>query len=333
MDERTARSVRIHEFGGPKVLRIEDVMVAAPGPGEVRLDIHAIGLNRTEITLRSGPTPAKPLLPASIGFEAAGVIDEVGEGVEGWRPGDRVALIPAYNAAQYTLYGTVALAPARSLIAIPENLTFEQAAATWVAFGTAWAGLVSVGNLKIGKTVLISVASSSVGLAAIRTANRVAARPIALTRTSRKSNELQSHGAAAVLATEELDVAHQVKELTGGKGAELVFDAVGGPGFAKLAEASATGGTLVLYGALNPEPTVVPPFQIFGRDLTIRGFTFPNVTRNDQQLAAMKQFVSEGISNRSLVPTIARTFPFDEIVEAHRFLESGNQVGKVVVTI
>ena len=108
MDERTARSVRIHEFGGPKVLRIEDVMVAAPGPGEVRLDIHAIGLNRTEITLRSGRSPAKPSLPTSIGFEAAGVIDEVGQGVEVWRPGDRVALIPAYNAAQHALYGTVA---------------------------------------------------------------------------------------------------------------------------------------------------------------------------------------------------------------------------------
>jgi NADPH:quinone reductase-like Zn-dependent oxidoreductase len=212
-------------------------------------------------------------------------------------------------------------------------MTFEQAAATWVAFGTAWAGLVSIGNLKSGQSVLISAASSSVGLAAIQTANRVGARPVALTRTSRKSNELRAHGAVAVLATEEVDVVQEVKELTGGKGAELVFDAVGGPGFAKLAEAAATGGTLVLYGALSPEPTVVPPFQIFGRDLTIRGFSLPNVARNDQQLAAMRQFVGEGISNGSLVPTIARTFPFEEIVEAQRFLESGNQIGKVVVTV
>jgi len=93
------------------------------------------------------------------------------------------------------------------------------------------------------------------------------------------------------------------------------------------------GGMLVMYGAMNLEPTVVPPFQIFGRDLTIRGFAFPVVTRNDQRLAAVRQFVNEGISNGSLVPAIARTFPFDEIVDAHRFLESGNHVGKVVVTI
>jgi NADPH:quinone reductase-like Zn-dependent oxidoreductase len=133
MTERKARSVRIHELGGPEVLRIEDVVVPSPGLGEVRLNVHAIGLNRTEITLRSGRSPAKPSLPTVIGFEAAGVIDEVGQGVEGWHPGDRVALIPAYGAAQYAFYGTVALAPARSLVAIPESMTFEQAAATWVA--------------------------------------------------------------------------------------------------------------------------------------------------------------------------------------------------------
>jgi NADPH:quinone reductase-like Zn-dependent oxidoreductase len=333
MPERKARSVRIHEFGGPEVLHIEDVLVDAPGHDEVRLNVHAIGLNRTEITLRSGRSPSKPALPTAIGFEAAGIIDEIGPGVKGWRAGDRVALIPAYNAAQYALYGTVALAPARSLVAVPESMSFEQAAAAWVPFGTAWAGLVSAGDLQSGQTVLISAASSSVGLAAVQIVNWIGARPIALTRTSQKSNALLSHGAAAVIATKEQDVLQQVKDLTNGSGAELVFDAVAGAGFAKLVEGTAAGGTLVLYGALDREPTVLPPFQIFGRDLTIRGFAFPNVTRDDRKLAAMKQFVSTGIADGSFVPTIDRTFPFDEIVEAHRFLESGNQVGKVVVTI
>jgi len=181
--------------------------------------------------------------------------------------------------------------------------------------------------------VLISAASSSVGLAAIQTAIRVGARPIALTRTSQKSEELLAHGAAAVLAVEEVDVVQQVKELTSGTGAELVFDAVGGAGFSRLAEATATGGTLILYGALSAEPTVVPPFQVFARDLTIRGFAFPAVVRNDERLEAVKKFVSEGISSHALVPVIARTFTLDEIVEAHRFLESGNQFGKTVVSV
>jgi len=333
MAERKTRGVRIHQFGGPDVLHIEDTLVGEPGLGEVRLDIRAIGLNRTEVTLRSGRSPIKPSLPTSIGWEAAGVIDEVGPDVENWRSGDRVALVPTYGAAQYALYSEVAIAPARSLVAIPDDQTFEQAAATWAAFGTAWAGLISVGNLKNGDTVLISAASSSVGLAAIQTAIRVGARPIALTRTSQKSDELLAHGAAEVLAVEEVDVVQEVKELTGGKGAELVLDAVGGPGFSKLAEATAAGGMLILYGALSAEPTVIPPFQVFARDLTIRGFAFPNIARNDEHLAAVKQFVGEAISGRSLVPTIARTFKFDEIIEAHRFLESSNHTGKTVVSI
>ena len=161
------RSVRIHEFGGADVLKIENVTVGEPGPGQVRLRIHALGLNRTEVTLRSGRSPVKPSLPSSIGFEAAGVIEALGPDVSGFVVGDRVALVPAYSAAQYALYGEVSLAPARSLVAIPDNISFSEAAATWVAYGTAWGGLVAIGALGAGQTVLIPAASSSVGLAAI----------------------------------------------------------------------------------------------------------------------------------------------------------------------
>src|ERR1700722_1351827 len=144
-----SRSVRIHQFGGADVLQIE---IGEPGPGEVRLRIHAIGVNRTEVTLRSGRSPVKPALPSSIGFEAAGVIEALGADVTGFAVGDRVALVPAYGAAQYALYGEVSLAPARSLVAIPDHVSFSEAAATWVAYGTAWGGLVAVGALKAGQS-------------------------------------------------------------------------------------------------------------------------------------------------------------------------------------
>jgi NADPH:quinone reductase-like Zn-dependent oxidoreductase len=136
------RSVRIHEFGDADVLRIENVDAGDPASGEVRLRIHAIGLNRTEITLRSGRSPAKPSLPTSIGFEAAGVIEALGRGVGGFAVGDRVALVPAYGAARYALYGEVAIAPARLLVAIADRVSFAEAAATWAAYGTAWGGLL-----------------------------------------------------------------------------------------------------------------------------------------------------------------------------------------------
>jgi NADPH:quinone reductase-like Zn-dependent oxidoreductase len=134
------RSVRIHEFGDADVLRIEDIVTGEPGAGEVRLRVHVVGLNRTEVTLRSGRSPVKPALPSSIGFEAAGVIEALGADVTGFAVGDRVALVPAYGAGQYALYGEVSLAPARSLVAIPDRVSFSEAAATWVAYGTAWGG-------------------------------------------------------------------------------------------------------------------------------------------------------------------------------------------------
>lgn len=327
------RSIRIQEFGNADVLQIEDVVVGEPGAGEVRLRIHAIGLNRTEVTLRSGRLPVKPALPTSLGFEAAGVIEALGPDVCGFAIGDRVALVPAYSAAQYALYGEVSLAPARSLVAIPEHVSFVEAAATWAAFGTAWSGLIAIGELVAGQTVLIPAASSSVGLAAIQIANRVGARPVALTRSRAKIDALLSHGAAVAIATEEQDVVTEVKSLTGGKGADLVFDPVGGPGFNQLARATANGGMLILYGALATDPTVVPPFEVFARDLTIRGLALTARTRDDAQLTALKRFVSEGIADGTLRPTIARTFAFDELAAAHRFIEAGEQVGKVVVTL
>jgi NADPH:quinone reductase-like Zn-dependent oxidoreductase len=327
------RSVRIHEFGGPEALRVDDVALGEPGTGEVRLRIHAIGLNRTELTLRSGRLPVKPSLPSPIGFEAAGVIEALGPNVSGFSVGDRVALVPAYNASQYGLYGEASLAPARSLVAIPDNVGFVDAAATWVAFGTAWSGLVAVGALAAGQSVLISAASSSVGLAAIQIANLLGARPIALTRRSKKATALLAHGATAVVVTEEQDVVAEIHRLTAGVGANLVLDPVGGPGFAVLAKSAAAGGTLVLYGALDARPTVVPPFDIFARNLTIRGVALPVLARDDLKLAELKRFVSEGLARGALRPTIARTFAFDDIANAHRFIEAGEQIGKIVVTV
>jgi NADPH:quinone reductase-like Zn-dependent oxidoreductase len=180
---------------------------------------------------------------------------------------------------------------------------------------------------------LISAASSSVGLAAIQTANRLGARPIALTRSSIKAQALRAHGAAAVIATAEQDVVSEVRRLTEGVGVNLVFDPVGGAGFSLLAQSTASGGTLVLYGALDFRPAQIPSFDVFARNLTIRGVALPALARDDHKLAAMKTFVSEGLATGALRPTIARTFAFDNIADAHRFIEAGEQIGKIVVTV
>jgi NADPH:quinone reductase-like Zn-dependent oxidoreductase len=127
-------------------------------------------------------------------------------------------------------------------------------------------------------------------------------------------------------------VVAEIKRLTGGRGADLVFDPVGGSAFPQLAQAAVNGGTLILYGALATDPTVVPPFDIFARDLTIRGLALPNLMRDDARLAALKRFVGDGLADGTLRPTISRSFPLDRIADAHRFMEAGEQIGKIVVT-
>jgi NADPH:quinone reductase-like Zn-dependent oxidoreductase len=133
---------------------------------------------------------------------------------------------------------------------------------------------------------------------------------------------LLGHGAAAVIATAEHDIVAEVRRLTYGKGAKLVFDPVGGSAFPQLARATANGGTLILLRCARERPEVVPPFEIFARDLTVRGLALPNLIRDDAQLAALKRFVGDGLADGTLRPTIARSFAFDQIADAHRFIET-----------
>ncbi len=321
------RTVRFHEFGGPDVLEIEEMTVPNPGPEEVRLRIRAIGLNRSEVLTRSGRSASKPTLPAQLGLEAAGEIDAIGPGVEGFVIGDHVAIIP--GAMNRAYYSEVALTPARTLVKISRDQSWQEAAATWMAFATAWTGLIDIGRLSAGQMALITAASSSTGLAAIQVARKVGATPIALTRSSAKKSALLDAGAAHVIATEEQDIAKD----TAGTGAQLVFDAVGGPSFEKLADATAAGGILIVYGRFSTDVTPLPLAQTLWKDLTIRGFGLPATIARDDKLAAVKQFINEGLASGALNPIIAKTFEFEDIVAAHRYLESGAQFGKVVVTV
>ncbi len=327
-----ARSVRIHAFGGPEALAIEEIAHPEPGVGEVRLRIRAIGINRTEASFRAGRVAVRPTMPTHLGMEAAGEIEAVGPGVAGFAVGDRVSVIPAFGVNDYGLYGEVALAPARALAKMPEAQSWEEGAATWSAFGTAWLGLIDIAQLSAGRVVLITAASSSVGLAAIQVARMVGAVPIALTRTSAKAEALLAAGAAHVVATGETNVVASVMEHTHGKGAQVVFDAVAGPGFAQLALAAAPGAIALVYGVLDPNPAPLPILGLITRDLTIRGFAINLAVQDDARLEALKRFVDEGLASGALRPVIDKTFPFDEIAESHRYLEAGGQIGKIVVT-
>ena len=327
------RSVRFSETGGPEVLKLVEVPVPEPKAGDVRIRVKALGLNRAEVMYRSGAYLLKPNYPAQLGYEAAGEIDAVGPGVAGFKQGDKVSVIPAFSFAEYGLYGELVLAPARATVKHPEHLSWEEAAATWMQYVTVWGAVIDIAKLGKGDTLLIPAASSSVGLAAIQVARRVGAVPVALTRTSAKADVLKEAGAAHVIATEEQDLVSEVMKLTAGKGARVVFDPVGGPTFEKLVRATGKNGFLFLYGALSTEPTVLPLLHTLGNHLTIHGYELFEVTSDDAKLEEVKRFVVEGLASGALRPRIAKAFALNDIVEAHRYLESNAQVGKVVVTV
>ena len=328
-----ARIVRFHQTGGPEVLKIEQVDVPPPGPGEVRIAVKALGLNRAEAMFRSGHYLEQPRFPARLGYEAAGTVEALGEGVQGLKVGDVVSTIPAFSQNQYGVYGDTAIVPAFAVAKHPASLSWAEAAAIWMQYATAYGALIDIAGLKAGDTLLIPAASSSVGIAAIQIARMIGATPVALTRGSSKRKPLLDAGAAHVIATEEQDLVAEAKKLTGGKGARIVFDPVGGPNVAKLTAAMAERGILFLYGALSTEPTPLPLMDVLGKSLTIRGYVLFEITGDPQRLERAKKFIIGGLSAGKLKPVIAKTFPLEQIVEAHRYLESNQQIGKIVVTV
>ena len=329
------RIVRFHETGGPDVLRIEDLEAVAPGPGEVQIDVKAIGLNRAEAMFRAGQYLEAPTLPARIGYEAAGTVAAVGSDVSGLVVGQRVASVPGFSMNRYGAYGERVVVPAWAVVPTPDSLTDVEASAVWMQYLTAWGALIHIAHLSAGESVLISAASSSVGLAAIQIATMVGATPIALTRGSSKAQALKDAGAHHVIATDEQDLVAEVKRITGKAPPRVAFDPVGGPTIEKLASALAFKGILFQYGALSSEPTPLPLMSVLGKSLTVRGYTLFEFTQDPTAPGLRKgiDFVLGGLASGKLKPIIGKTFPFEQIADAHRYMEANQQIGKIVVTV
>jgi NADPH:quinone reductase len=325
--------VRFYETGGPQVLKIEELPLVEPGDGEVRLAVEAIGLNRAEVMFRQGQYLENPVLPSRLGYEAAGIVDAVGPGAGGINVGDRVSTIPSFSIGTYGVYGESAVVPAYAVARYPGSLSPVEGAAIWMQYLTAFGALIEFGHVQKNDFVLITAGSSSVGLAAIQVSKSVGAIAIATTRGSDKKSFLMASGADHVIVTDEEDLAERVKAITSGKGVSVVFDPVGGPFLEKLADAAAPGATIFEYGALSPLPTPFPLFSALSKGLAVRGYTLFEIVKNPERLARGKQFVYNGLESGALKPVIDRTFPLESIVEAHRYMESNQQKGKIVVKI
>jgi len=325
--------VRFHETGSAEVLKLEDLPLAEPGEGEIRLRVKAIGLNRAEIMFRQGQYLERPQFPSRIGYEAAGVVDAVGLGVRGIMVGDRVSTIPSFSMGQYGVYGESAIVPATAVASYPDNLSPVEGTSIWMQYLTAYGALVEYGQIKKGDQVLITAASSSVGLAAIQITKVADAVAIVTTRGENKKQHLLDAGADHVIVTDKENLVERVMAITSGNGARLIFDPVAGPYLEKLAEAAAPGGIIFEYGALSPEPTPFPLFPALGKGLSVRGYTLFEIVKDPEKLAHGKQYIYEGLKSGALKPLIDQIFPLDAIIEAHRHMESNQQIGKIVVRV
>jgi NADPH2:quinone reductase len=326
-----ARVVRFHETGGPQVLRVDQLELGAPRPGDVRIRVGAIGLNRVEAMFRSG-VMGPPALPSTLGYEAAGVVEAVGEGVTSRKVGDRVATLPGLSMEAYGTYADAIFYPADRLIPLPDEMSFEDAAASWMQYLTAYA-LVDVANIQPGDAVVITAASSSVGLAAIQIANLLAATPIAVTRGADKAAALIEHGARHVVVSEAQDVAAAVLDLTAGRGARVVFDAVGGETLPQLVDLASLRGIIIIYGSLAGSVAPLPLPQAMLKSLTVRGFAMNDMVAEAAPRRAAIDFVRQGFVSGALRPVIDRVFELEDVVAAHRRLESNAQLGKILVRV
>ncbi|HTA84795.1 MAG TPA: zinc-dependent alcohol dehydrogenase family protein [Silvibacterium sp.] len=327
------RVVRFHQLGGPENLKIEDLPLRELRKGEVKLRVQAIGLNRAESMFYHGMYLEDPKLPSTLGYEAAGVVEEVGPGVDTDWIGKTVATIPAFSMIEYGMVGEEVIAPVAALGEYPPHLSPLEGAAIWMQYVTAYGALVEFGHVTAGDFVLITAASSSVGLAAIQIVKDVGAVSIAATRTSKKRDQLVDLGADHVIATEEENIVLRVHQITGGKGARVIFDPVAGPFVEQLAKVAAQGGIIFEAGALSLQPTPFPLLWTLAKALTFRGYTLWEITRHPELLEVAKEYVYDRLADGRFMPKIAKTFPFAQTVEAYQYLESNVQIGKVVITV
>lgn len=322
------RVARIVKLDGPEGLEVRFEPRPAPGPGQVLLEMKALGLNRAEAMFARGSYLVQPELPSRIGVEGVGIVAALGEGVEGLAVGQRVAALSPLDMLEHGLAADYSLATPSMLVRDIAKFTDVELAAFWIAHLTAYAGLVQQGRLQKGQTALVTAASSSAGLAAIAVAKAHGARVVATTRSGGKADALRAAGADRVIASHHESIA------TCGESFDVAFDAVGGPGVADIGAAMARGGRIVVYGLLSGNPeTPFPLFPAFGSNLSVTAFHVGfHCLAIPEQRADATEWLSAAARTDAIKPTIDSTFELDAIADAYRHLEGSEQIGKIVVT-
>jgi NADPH:quinone reductase len=323
----TMKAIRIEEYGGPEVLQYVDVEKPEADAGKVLIKVHAAGINYAETMQRQNKylTPTK--LPSVLGSEAAGVVEEVGAGVTNLKVGDRVLTLGEGAYAQYVV------APARGVFPLPANVSFEQAVTIPVQGLTAYEILKFSGQLKPGESVLVHAAAGGVGVYAVQLAKLLGAGMVIATASTAEKLELaKSLGADQVINyAENKDWHTQVRELTGGKGADVILEMVGGEVFNQNLKCLATFGRMVVFGAASNEIPTLNPMQLMYRNHSVVGYWLVNTLKNPQLFVAHMSELLGWIATGKVKLHVEHTFPLSQTAKAHEAIESRQTTGKVVL--
>jgi NADPH:quinone reductase-like Zn-dependent oxidoreductase len=343
--DKIAKMIRFHQTGRPDVLKVEDAPLRRPDAGEVLVRMQALGLSRIDVLWREGSYFEQPEFPSGIGYDAAGTIESVGPGVDRIKVGDRVSTLPVVSLVDYPVHGESAVYPENGLFVYPQNLSAKQAASVNLGLFTAYFALVELARMEPGQFVVITAASSSMGMAAIQLAKGLGARCIAITRSEAKRSRLLQAGADHVVVAGADDVQEMILEITDGDGVDVVYDGVAGPGLEELIWATRRRGSVVVYGYLGAMDATTrlplgacflrginlyPSFKVF--DYT--GNPKLGISGNSAALERAKSYIAPGLASGVLKPTIDRVFDgLGEYAAAHQYLGANTRIGKVIVSL
>ncbi len=323
--------VEISRPGGPEVLTATERPDPAPGAGEVLIRVAAAGVNRPDVMQRRGSYPPPPGASDLPGLEVAGEIARLGDGVREWQVGDRVCALVAGGG-----YATLCVAPAPQCLPIPANLDAVSAAAIPETFVTVWTNVFERGRLKAGEDALFHGGSSGIGTTAIQIARARGSRVFVTAGSDQKCRACEALGAAHAINYKTRDFVEAVRELTNGRGVDVILDIIAGSYVGRNLSALAVDGRLVQIGLQSGEATVsVDLWRILSRRLTLTGSTLrPRSIGEKAQIArALRREVWPLLESGEVKPVIFKTFPLREAAAAHRVMEASEHIGKIVLTV
>ena len=317
------KAIRVQEFGGPEVLKLEDVDDPAPAAGQVLVRVGAAGVNPVDTYIRTGTHAVKPKLPYTPGLDAAGTVEAVGEGVKRVRTGDRV-----YTAGSLTgTYAELALCDETQVHALPERVSFSEGAGVFTPYATAYRALFQRAEGRPGETVFVHGASGGVGTAALQLANAAGFKVIGTAGTEEGRRHASEQGAHHVLDHHSEGYLEELSSLTDGRGPDVILEMLANVNLNRDLGVVAKGGRVVVIGSRGP--VEINPRLAMTRDAAVFGMTLFNMT--PQELASAHAAIGAGLRSGTLRPVVGREFPLAEAARAHEEVLKPGALGKIVL--